>query len=229
MGHRSFRSGCRSITPRRCCVAPAQRGLAIPSTSTNPSRFMLQFSTPRTVLLMLIAVVLGTGCTSTRPAPDARPSDQSAARTDAGTVEPRLRAEARRWDGVPHRLGGTDRRGVDCSGLTQALYADVLDLRLPRDTRRQSRVGTEVRRSQLQPGDLVFFRPSRKDRHVGVYLSNGEFVHASASSGVTVSSLDDRYWKRTWWQARRVLQDVSTSSSPAPEESAPGEPVRGGW
>ena len=182
---------------------------------------------------MLIAVVLGTGCTSTRPAPDARPSDQPAARTDAATVEPRLRAEARRWDGVPHRLGGTDRRGVDCSGLTQALYADVLDLRLPRDTRRQSRVGTEVRRSHLQPGDLVFFRPSRKDRHVGVYLSNGEFVHASASSGVTVSSLDDRYWKRTWWQARRVLQDASTSSPalerPDPKQPDPGEPARGGW
>jgi hypothetical protein len=94
-------------------------------------------------------------------------------------------------------------------------------------------VGTEVRRSQLQPGDLVFFRPSRKDRHVGVYLSNGEFVHASASSGVTVSSLDDRYWKRTWWQARRVLQDVPTSSPaperPDPEQPDPGEPARGGW
>jgi hypothetical protein len=88
-----------------------------------------------------------------------------------------------------------------------------------------------VRRNDLQPGDLVFFRPSRKNRHVGVYLSDGEFVHASSSSGVTISQLDAAYWRRTWWQARRVLPESEQADTlPAvPQPPSTDRPDRGGW
>jgi hypothetical protein len=83
----------------------------------------------------------------------------------------------------------------------------------------------------LQPGDLVFFKTGRKTRHVGVYLSGDEFVHASSSSGVTISSLDTDYWQRTWWHARRVLPD--SQPRPANAASRPSgssdQPSRAGW
>lgn len=193
----------------------------------------------------LVVLLILTGCSSSRPAssssPDAgvRDTGTEMSRSPAARggdaqrerIEPRLRAEARSWNGVPHRWGGTDRNGVDCSGLTQALYADALGLSLPRDTRRQARVGERVKRNDLQPGDLVFFRPSRKYRHVGVYLSDGEFVHASSSSGVTISRLDAAYWRRTWWQARRVLpeSEYANVSPSTPSPPTTDRPARGGW
>ncbi|PEN15387.1 hypothetical protein CRI94_01460 [Longibacter salinarum] len=187
----------------------------------------------RLIPLLALSLLALTACSSTQ---SARTSEEpsytrSNASVQNGTLEPELRSEARRWEGVPHRLGGTDRRGIDCSALTQVLYADVLGLDLPRETRRQSRVGTEIRRSNLQPGDLVFFRPGRKQRHVGIYLSNGEFVHASSSTGVTVSSLHTDYWQRTWWQARRVLPE-NPRVQPNPETrsvSSTDDSRRSGW
>lgn len=203
----------------------------------------------RCAFLFLLAVgvaLLTTGCgssgASTRtadagatetyaPARATTSAESERSRADARALEADLRSEAKSWEGVPHRWGGTTRRGIDCSGLTQVMYARVLGLNLPRDTDRQARTGERVRRSALQPGDLVFFKTGRKTRHVGVYLSGSEFVHASSSSGVTISSLNTDYWRRTWWHARRVLPDSQT----LPADSAPrssddlDQPSRVGW
>lgn len=172
------------------------------------------------------------GSGDSRPHASARATAEVEAPRSAA-VESDLRAEAASWEGVPHRWGGTTRRGVDCSGLTQVMYARVLGLNLPRDTERQARTGERIRRSSLQPGDLVFFKTGRKTRHVGVYLSDGEFVHASSSSGVTISSLDSDYWRRTWWHARRVLPDNGPSNGQTPTDVAPASPAdqdsRAGW
>jgi len=79
----------------------------------------------------------------------------------------------------------------------------------------------------LQPGDLVFFRTGYKKRHVGIYLADGRFLHASASSGVTVSPLGRSYWQEHWWQGRRLLSlNEETPSDaparrPAPDDQAP--------
>jgi cell wall-associated NlpC family hydrolase len=107
----------------------------------------------------------------------------------------------------------------------QSVYATEFDMSLPRTTEAQVRVGREVSRSALQPGDLVFFRPGWKDRHVGLYLSDGLFLHASSSSGVATSDLTRPYWRKRWWQARRVIaladgpDSASESSSAAPDSA----------
>jgi cell wall-associated NlpC family hydrolase len=195
------------------------------------------------LLLVIGFAILTTGCGSSGAATGGDPSGPYASArattsaepgrtpSEARAVESDLRSEATSWEGVPHRWGGTTRRGIDCSGLTQVMYTRVLGLNLPRDTNRQARTGERVRRSALQPGDLVFFRTGRKTRHVGVYLSGGEFVHASSSSGVTISSLNTDYWRRTWWHARRVLSDSDAlpPDSAARPSSTTDQPSRAGW
>jgi cell wall-associated NlpC family hydrolase len=115
------------------------------------------------------------------------------------------------------------------------LYENLFDIHLPRTTEGQVHAGVGLDKQDLQPGDLVFFRPS-KTRHVGIYLSGGEFAHASSSEGVMVSRLDESYWQETYWTARRVLRPKTTAPLAADEQdrvsppSAPS-PVRSstGW
>jgi cell wall-associated NlpC family hydrolase len=122
--------------------------------------------------------------------------------------------------GVPYRLGGISRQGIDCSAFVQILYRDALGLDLPRTTADQVEIGASVPAHELLPGDLVFFRPYNRNRHVGVYLSRGEFVHASTSNGVMISRLDEPYWKDHYWTARRIL-----SASPMPVAAPTAAPV----
>ncbi len=120
-------------------------------------------------------------------------------------IEQLLRSEANRWKGTPHRLGGNSRRGIDCSGLVSQLYKNLFNIRLPRSTREQARAGTPISRIQLRAGDLVFFVPPKKRRHVGIYLGRGDFVHASSTKGVMISNMTNPYWRKCYWKARRVL------------------------
>ncbi len=108
----------------------------------------------------------------------------------------------REWEGVPYRWGGTSKQGVDCSGLTQNAYQDVPQLRIPRTTAEQIREGRRVSLRDARPGDLVFFDTGY--RHVGVYVGQNKFFHASSSKGVTLSSLANPYWSRTFRQVRRI-------------------------
>ncbi len=151
-------------------------------------------------LILLVTGLLLAGCASAPEEPEivyaTRPTSE---------VEELLRNEADRWMGTSYRLGGVSRKGVDCSGLVMQVYKRLFDIRLPRTTSRQARVGVVVSRGQWQPGDLVFFQPPRKARHVGIYLGEGEFVHTSSSRGVMISYMDDDYWRQAYWQARRVL------------------------
>lgn len=157
------------------------------------------------------------GCTSSHPPSRAAPdTDQT---WTASETEARLQAAADRWENVPHEWGGTSAEGVDCSGLIQSVFEEEFQLSVPRTTEQQSQVGRVVSRSALQPGDLVFFRIESKKRHVGIYLSDGSFLHASASEGVTISSLDRSYWADRWWHARRLLQFEDESSEPLPDST----------
>ncbi len=181
-------------------------------------------------LLLLGGALLGAllvgGCGSTGPTRTGPPAGESTSATAEERAKA-LRAAAQQWRGTPHEWGGTTTEGIDCSGLVQRVYRQTLDRPLPRTTRAQARAGTAVSWSALQPGDLVFFRvDTRKGRHVGIYLSDGDFLHASSSEGVRVSSLTNPYWKERWWQARRLPAD-STSSAPAHTPSPSSRPV--GW
>lgn len=174
----------------------------------------------RSISAFLVGAVLlyNVGCTASgRVANDAGTTDLSATSTD---VEVKLRSAADQWDGAPHEWGGMTRRGVDCSGLVYSVFDEHFSVSLPRTTERQAHTGDQMERSTLQPGDLVFFRPEHKKRHVGIYLSEGEFLHASASEGVTVSQLDRSYWQDYWWQARRVVNTVETSARATADSTA---------
>jgi hypothetical protein len=120
-------------------------------------------------------------------------------------IEQKLRAEVGIWKGTPHQMGGTTRQGIDCSGFVQRLYLDVFNKRLPRSTYLQVKSGQLVEKDLLRTGDLVFFKYPFKGRHVGIYLDQGEFAHASTSKGVTISSLQNKYWRQFYWTARRYL------------------------
>ena len=103
--------------------------------------------------------------------------------------------------GTPYRGGGETKRGTDCSGMTCQIYKKVYHTKLQRSTDGQKKESSKVARRNLREGDLVFFssrKSRRKVAHVGIYLKDGKFVHASTSQGVIVSSLNEPYYRTHW-------------------------------
>ncbi|WP_434361686.1 NlpC/P60 family protein [Parasalinivibrio latis] len=107
------------------------------------------------------------------------------------------------WKGTPYLYGGNSKSGIDCSAFTQHAFEQLYSLRLPRTTKAQAKAGKQVSLSEKQNGDLVFFKTGKKVYHVGVYVGDNHFMHASTSKGVILSRLDNPYWTRTFWQVRR--------------------------
>ena len=112
------------------------------------------------------------------------------------------------WEGTRYRLGGLSKKGVDCSGLVYLTYRDLFGVELPRSTADQVNRGKVIDQRSLQAGDLVFFRTGSTGRHVGIYMENNRFLHASASGGVTISQMNDPYWRKHFWQARRISKPL---------------------
>lgn len=161
---------------------------------------------PQWLVAVFLTIFLVVGCGQKQVIKDVdRTPHPSGAAPQYDEIEQQLRVAADRWRGTPHRMGGRDRRGVDCSGLVQRMYQDLFDIQLPRTARQQSTSGLRVKRRDLKPGDLVFFNPPGKLDHVGIYLGRGDFVHTSSKKGVTVSRMDSSYWKKHFWTARRIL------------------------
>ncbi len=115
-----------------------------------------------------------------------------------------LKRHYEKWRGTPYVNGGMTATGVDCSGFTLLAYRDLFGLSLPRTAGEQAESGREIARASLKSGDLVFFSTGWAKTHVGIYLADDQFIHASLSKGVTLSSLDDGYWQEKYWQARRL-------------------------
>ena len=115
-----------------------------------------------------------------------------------------LLAQAQSLIGSPYRWGGSTPAGFDCSGFTSYVFASQ-GISLPRISRDQALVGTAVDFKALTPGDLVFFTflSNRQISHVGIYLGNNQFVSATSSKGVTISSFSP-YWLNAYLGARRV-------------------------
>jgi len=104
----------------------------------------------------------------------------------------------------PYQFGANELYRMDCSAFVQRVF-EVNGIKLPRSTAEQAKVGVQVERDRLRPGDLLFFTTYRPGpSHVGIYLGNGRFVHASEKTGITVSRIDETYWQRRFLFARRL-------------------------
>lgn len=109
------------------------------------------------------------------------------------------------WLGVPYKYGGTDRNGIDCSAFVGTIYKQVYGITLHRTANDMLRDVSLISRSQLREGDILFFTNSKgKVSHVGIYLKEQLFAHASTSNGVSVSSLDNVYWTKHFYKGGRV-------------------------
>ena len=111
------------------------------------------------------------------------------------------------WWGTRYSLGGTTKDGIDCSGFTQIIIGNLYNLQLPRTAHEQYRKCNKIDYEDLKEGDLVFFTSGRSISHVGVYLMNNKFVHASTSQGVMISDLADSYWGSKYKGGGRVKED----------------------
>ncbi len=154
------------------------------------------------LFVLALAMAMLAGCAAS-PVPRTQPA--AAGHYDTTTRFQLLSEQARSWQGVPHRRGGTNRRGIDCSGFVYVTFKSLFEIELPRTARQQAARGRSVKRRDLVPGDLVFFKIGIGARHVGIYLDGGRFVHVSESQGVVVNSLDSPYWTKRYWTARRVM------------------------
>ena len=111
----------------------------------------------------------------------------------------KLYLEASEWIGTPYRAGGDNKRGTDCSGLYHT--------KLPRSTDTQKKESNKITKRNLREGDLVFFTSSRSGKqvaHVGIYLKDGKFIHASTSQGVIISRLNEPYYTKHWISGGRI-------------------------
>jgi cell wall-associated NlpC family hydrolase len=112
------------------------------------------------------------------------------------------------WWGTPYHLGGTTEDGIDCSAFMQVMMKNVYEISVLRTAHEQYSNSDRIEMNDLQEGDLVFFhngsRRNKRVSHVGFYLMNNKFVHASTSSGVMISDLNDAYWKQHFHGCGRV-------------------------
>lgn len=132
------------------------------------------------------------------------PAKSALVHQETGPLRSRILDQYQKWKGTQYQWGGTTQRGVDCSALMQHLFSDAAHLDLPRTTSEQIHRGVQVAQYRLRPGDLVFFQTGPNRKHVGVYIGDSQFIHASSSQGVTVSTLTDSYWQERFITARRI-------------------------
>jgi len=110
--------------------------------------------------------------------------------------------------GTPYVYGGSGEDGLDCSGFTLRVYDRSASRKLARSAEEQFYQGDEVERDALRFGDLVFFKTAgRRASHVGIYIEDDLFAHASTTSGVTISSLESSYYTQRYVGARRIITE----------------------
>lgn len=156
-----------------------------------------------TILIVIGFALLLAGCTK----PDLPPHSEYQGKPDfqsSNQTAAQLYKYYNNWRHVRYRYGGLSKKGIDCSGLVYQAYHTLFDIELPRTVDSQVRSGRQISRRRLTAGDLVFFKTGFRQRHVGIYIENNQFIHASEKKGVTISSLNNTYWGKHYWKAIRV-------------------------
>lgn len=135
-----------------------------------------------------------------------------------------LLKEADGWLGVPYRYAGNSKSGVDCSGFVCMVFSNALSIKLPRSSAQQGEWCRKLKMADLEPGDLVFFTTvsgSSKITHVGMYIGDGNMIHASTSKGVVISPLTEDYYARTYHSCGRVEQYYAMVSGKVGKQKNP--------
>ena len=109
------------------------------------------------------------------------------------------------WYGTPYKYGGIDKNGIDCSGFVFKLFEQVYSIKSPRTTTELYEVSNEIKKKDLKEGDLLFFKiDSKKVSHVGIFLMNNKFVHASSKKGIMISDLNEEFFVKCFYKGGRL-------------------------
>lgn len=167
----------------------------------------------KTIILAGVIVPLLFACSSPKKVLVSPPSDPTSKTKTAtvdkiklpATLNPSLYSVYKEYEGTKYKYGGRNKKGIDCSAFTQILFKEVYGINLERTVARQRKQGKAVKTSEMRTGDLVFFKIKRRVSHVGIYIKNGDFIHASTKIGVSTSNLKNIYWRNKIHSVRRVI------------------------
>ena len=157
--------------------------------------------------LLLLSLMFLSGCATKRQLPT---QIESEAVKEKEIESDALVTYCETWIGSPYKLGGTSKKGVDCSGFVYTAFKDLYEITLPRRSADMISVVKVIdSKDLLLKGDILFFNnKAGKINHVGIYLGDNRFVHSSSSQGVIISTLEETYWKNHYHCGGRLLQNL---------------------
>ncbi|WP_274475203.1 C40 family peptidase [Mangrovimonas aestuarii] len=162
-------------------------------------------------LILLIAIGLSS-CSSSKHQTTSRAEHSKNKKSSSNNISQKVVTNAKAYEGVKYKTGGTTKKGMDCSGLVYTSFLEA-NISLPRVSRDMATRGSKISITDVREGDLLFFKTSKKKRgsinHVGLVVTSRtgrvEFIHSTTSKGVIISSLAEQYWHYAFVEARRVL------------------------
>ena len=168
----------------------------------------------RILMIVIVGTLLSASCSSHKNAKESDAGKENAIiakpKHKLSGVQKKLMAEAESWLGTPYAYAHQEKgSGTDCSGFLMVVYQEVTGVKLPRNSARQAEFCKKIKEDEIVPGDLVFFatgKDPQKVSHVGMMMDQENFIHASSSKGVVVSTIKNLYFKRRYLMYGRVPQ-----------------------